>query len=261
MAVAQTQILIPQVHIKRPSDDGLDDGLDALIRGYTTQKPDERRKVKVVGENKLGRMFRFYLEEQHHVNFLDGFERIPRLVLTPSEINSLLNAIILFDDEKEAIEYKLSVFVTQLIKKSYTVGYNNFVLDFSQLEKQTRYLGKNLVAKPKNPIYIKIYGDLSDDCGLNAKYVHFDIDGNVNSPCLGVNAEHCSFTITGNVKGIYLGAHILGWSGKACSFKTPNKKTLETFKMYIPNGYNHMIYFIHPNGTEELIKRKITKIN
>lgn len=252
MVLAQKDKLgLECVHIKSPEDD---DGLDALIREHTAQRPEERRKIAAVGKSKLNGLLKYYLDKQENVSILSNFDIDPSIILTPAEINALLSAIIYCNAKKGLIEYKLSLFATELVKNSYAAGHNEFVLDFSDLGEQVHRLCKRIIAAKKRPINITIYGELGNDCGNFSKHAHFNINGNVYSPCLGMHAEYCSFTISGYAQGTNSAYYMLGSSGKSCSFKTPNEETLGTFISYIPRILNHKIYFIHPDGKEELVR-------
>ncbi|MBI4453652.1 hypothetical protein HY636_03335 [Candidatus Woesearchaeota archaeon] len=272
---AQPQILVPpkiapqtmrlsQVHIKGPGDDGL----DALIRRQTAQKPDEKRKVKVVGENKFGNLLRRYELFLGRKNYfiknkeiLDGIED----VLTVEDINAFLQLTVGFEDYEKDYSRGTSRFINRLIQNSYNAGYNNFVLNTIVLSKKLDHFGENFCGLPYRMISVQIDGDIGVNCGMNAFCSSFTINGNANSCCgykiynsiitvkgdvgnwFGFGAKYSSFTINEGVNTDNYTDDTIG-----CTFKTQNPKTLDKLLEYFQKNKSHKFYLIHPDGTEEL---------
>ena len=268
MAIAQQptqpRIFVPQVHIKGPDDDildgsladgldedDLDDGLSDLIRGYTAQKPDERKEIEVVGEHKFSGLFR----KNEHCLEIDAKYKLDdpikaynyinenvKEILTPSEINAFLQTTTVYEDNKR-YSRRTGEFISQLIQNSYDAGHNNFVLNTT---KSMSYVGLELEGCPERMIYIYINGDIGTCCGDKASYSSFIINGNLEIGC-GLFANNSTFTINGTFD-----QSLFGYKATTCSFKTPNKEILDKLLKIISEKEGNKFYFINPDGTEEL---------
>ena len=261
MAIAQqpTQphMLIPQtsgltqVHIKGPDDDGLDD----LIRRHTARSLDGKKEIEVVGENKFGMLLKKY---EHSMKKKDSFYWINNVnnpldviseVLTPDEINVFLQTTIRYEDNEKYNE-SIHMFISILINNSYNAGYNNFRLNTENLKRKINELGEKLEGHSNRIIHISIKGDVGTFCGSETKYASFVITGKVES-FLSYAAENSSFTLNGEF--IDKCPFKLEYFATSCDFKTPNKKTLELLSG-VPWNSSNKVYFIHPDGTEELMR-------
>ncbi|MBI4453659.1 hypothetical protein HY636_03370 [Candidatus Woesearchaeota archaeon] len=307
MAIAQhtqPQTLVPpkialqtsgltQVHIKGPGDDdlgeGLDDGLDDLIRRHTAQRPEDKKAIEVIGERKFGEL---WVKYERALNIVDTLKvdlieeylgKIITDVLTPQDIEEFLKLTAAYENSQYYQKCTTKI-VNKLIENSHTAGHSEFVLDTRNLLKPLDNLCTRLRASGDKPINIIINGTVGKDFGFSAGYsVSFTTNGDVGS--CGYNSTCSNFTIKGNVDyisnpGNYssfnidgnLRAYSLGVSNnssltitgeieelevsvysKNCTFKTPNPKTLDVFLRRIPLFEGHKIYFINEEGNEKQV--------
>ncbi|MBI4453651.1 hypothetical protein HY636_03330 [Candidatus Woesearchaeota archaeon] len=292
MAIAhentQSQTLVSQiaglthVHIKGPGDDslgdGLDDGLDALIRGYTARKPDERRKIKVEPSSKTVSVLKKFhkalkLNRKVYYNsmFKGHLEKTLTEVLTPDEIGIVFQAMLYETENIPVIIYdhdltsqRIGIFTTQLIQNSYDSGYNNFNLVAENSQRIISHIGYRLNGDRLNEdkkrlAKIKIHGEVTDLCE-DSQYFEVDVDGCVNSTGTGVGKYSRNGIITLRSKT----QHTIDYSGNNITYKTFNKETLRRIiicALYdinacYYNAYNHVV-FIKPNGEEEAVLKRV----
>ncbi|MBI4453216.1 hypothetical protein HY636_01080 [Candidatus Woesearchaeota archaeon] len=238
------------VHIK---GSGSDDGLDDLIRGYTARRPDERKEIEVVGEHKFGEVLRKYerclemnaeYKLEDPAKAYDYIKENVKEVLTPADINAFLQATIIYEDNKW-YSRRTGEFISQLIQNSYEAGYNNFILNTT---KSIIYLGLELKGCPERRISVYIDGDTGIFCGEKASYSSFIINGNMDGGGCTL-ANNSAFTINGTIV-----QNLFGHNATSCIFKTSNKETLGKLIDYAGIDSKNKYYFIHPDGTEELMR-------
>ncbi|MBI4453653.1 hypothetical protein HY636_03340 [Candidatus Woesearchaeota archaeon] len=262
-------------HIKGPSDDGLDDGLDDLIRGYTARKPDEKRKVAADLSShlglkevlkKFGSLLKFDRDSLCYVErFREHKDRIITElteVLTPAEIEAALQ-LICYQIESEPknetldklIPETLGVFITKLIQLSYNAGNNNFDLNTKCSSQTIRNIGCHLDGTEEKYVKVKIDGDVQGVCKFSS-YCEFEINGNMVKDLqgLGLRSRNCAITINGTFP---IDEGILGIQLSESRLKTRNEETLgklisHTFGLD-SQKCSYQILFVKPNGQEELV--------
>lgn len=129
--------------------------------------------------------------------------KLPEILVTPTpaEISEFFSwskreSLPMDASSKERANYFLmGEFVSALIQKSYSAGFNNFYLDKIELENQKmRHLPCSIRGVKKNPIKIHIFGDLEDNCAINMRYVELTVDG-LRGDGFSSNCENCVFDI------------------------------------------------------------------
>ncbi|HII15423.1 MAG TPA: hypothetical protein HA362_03850 [Nanoarchaeota archaeon] len=166
------------------------------------------------------------------------------IALTPEQIAIFLSAT----RQYETINYysrNTGLFVTRLVQNSYKRGYNNFHIDLNGLLR-IDYLGYNLQGREENPICLDIKGTAGDYLGKIASYAHIRVDRAGKN--WAEDARHIMLTAA-ELDPEYHNGPI------GSILKTNNRTLLPWLRV---RGWNHTrepnrIYFIHPDGREELI--------
>ena len=250
--------------------------LDKIVEGLNPDFVDEKKKIKMKGGNKLERVCRKY--EQFckivlaQLKQADArFVRNPRSrfhglrvseVLSPVEINSFVQSKLLDDDPV----FESGVFLSKLIQNSYAAGYNDFQITLDCAIPFPNYLE----GKKNNLLKIVVEGGI----GNGAEHLTF-VDLTVSGRCQSIGnwTSYSSITAHGDVAeySCYQACDsIFTFHGKVCLddsceppytdyaeqsqrcvFKTSDLETLTHCVKRIDKNC-HKIYFIHPDGSEEL---------
>lgn len=267
---------------------GSDDGLDELVRRHTAQRPEEKKRIEVIADEKFKELWGKYKQALNLVDTLkvdlieDYLDMVITDVLTPQDIEEFFRLTIAYE---ECTYYQkcTAKIINKLIENSHNAGYDGFVLNTKYLTKPLDNLCDNLKDAQKKPIHITINGNVGNDCGSqtecslfltingdvgscgrNSKWAYFIINGNVGYIS---NPWKCSFfNINGNLKQYYVIASdcSLSINGEietfkvevysvCCTFKTSNTKTLDVFLKHVPLMRGHKVYFINEDGTETKI--------
>ncbi|MBI4453657.1 hypothetical protein HY636_03360 [Candidatus Woesearchaeota archaeon] len=265
--IALQTVGLSQVHIKGPSDDGLGDGLDYglddLIRGYTVRRPDERRKIKVKHTSKTNEMIKQFSEvlklnkdDYYLLKFKEHLEKTLTDVLTPTEIGIFFQAVLYktenmqLDDQNDLTSERIGMFTTQLIQLSYNAGNNDFVLGTENSQRIISQIGFRLKGNKKQLVKIRIRGDVAAALCINSSYCEIDVDGDIhnNGYVTGNDSKYCVFIFKGEISdGNY--------SAEKSIYKTSNERALEILILHVLHGAYNQIVFINPDGTEEAVLR------
>ncbi|MBI4453654.1 hypothetical protein HY636_03345 [Candidatus Woesearchaeota archaeon] len=272
----QSALALSQVHIKEPCDDdivnGLDDGLDDLIRRQTARRPDEKIEVKVEHSSKtmiaVLEQFRDVLkldkDTYYVIKFKKHLEETLTEVLTPAEIGIFFQAM-LYETENKQLDYwndltseRIGMFTTQLIQLSYNAGNNDFVLVSKGFQRVINHIGFRLKGADNKYINIKLIGD-TGDLGSFSQYCNYDLYGNTTYDHLGTgyNSQYCTFTFRGEISD--MSKNILKIFDS--TLKATDKETLAKLISCVAceHDSNNFFVFINPDGTEEFVLRHTEK--
>ena len=253
-----------------------DRGLDGLLRTYSLSPLEENKKIIVNGTNKLERMYNKYdsflnikyyaLSDEEKTCFV----RNPHFrfygvciadVLSPAEINIFAQSRLINDRSSHA-----GLFLSKLIQNSYAAGYNDF-----QITLGCPILFPNYLEGKKNNLLKIVIEEGIGNGGEHLTFVDLTVSGRCKS--IGNWTSYSSITAHGDVAeySCYQACDsIFTFHGKVCLddgygppytsyaeqsqrcvFKTSDLETLQHFvKKIDANG--HKIFFIHPDGREEL---------
>ena len=276
-------------HIKGPSNDGIDDGLDDLIRRQTARKPEDRKAIEVIGERKFGEL---WVKYERALNSVDSLkvdiieyyvDRAIDDVLTPSQIEEFFRLTIAYENNKH-YQKCTKLIINELIQNSYNADNNGFVLNTNELAKPIDDLCANLRGTHNKPINITINGDVGYYFCSQGKFLSVTINGNtrdicndygssssfiINGNAKSIAGSSCSFIVNGDVEIINIDFDIKSSSSYTingevkdqefsvystrCVFKTQNQKTLGVFLRRIPLFRGHTIYFISEDGSESKV--------
>ncbi len=199
-------------------------GIEELLAGYKPAKAEEEKKIDVADAIDFAELLKRYGQWTKDYSYEQP--KCINDVLTPEQINALLQATVKYENIKE-YQGKIGLLITKLIQNSYEAGHNNFKLDTTALQDMNR-IGYQLRGTKENNIEVAIKGDVGYQ--------------------LGVQAEHATFSVTGNIK-----SHC-GIDANDSTFKATNKEMLQEIREEMRR--NNTVIYIHPDGTEEEIKRR-----
>ena len=97
--------------------------------------------------------------------------------------------------------------------------------------------------------HFTVNGDTNSEFGYGVKMSYFIINGNVNHNAMSYAEDSC-FIVNGTLSNKNDSLR----DNKRCTFKTQNTETLGKLLEYFQTGSKNKIYFIHPNGREELMR-------
>ena len=276
-------------HIKGPSNDGIDDGLDDLIRRQTARKPEDRKAIEVIGERKFGEL---WVKYERALNSVDSLkvdiieyyvDRAIDDVLTPSQIEEFFRLTIAYENNKH-YQKCTKLIINELIQNSYNADNNGFVLNTNELAKPIDDLCANLRGTHNKPINITINGDVGYYFCSQGKFLSVTINGNtrdicndygssssfiINGNAKSIAGSSCSFIVNGDVEIINIDFDIKSSSSYTINgevkdqefsvyatrhvYKTSNPKTLDVFLRRIPIFRGHNVYFIDEEGNEKQV--------
>ena len=199
-------------------------GIEDLFKGFIPVKPEELKEIEVAEGRFQGLMGEYERFLDMECGDLDN--RLNKItdILTPTDINLFLQTTIRHEQHKN-YDWATGHFISELIQNSYDAGHNDFTLSTTAL-KRIHNLGSYLEGTKKRPLEITIKGNIGYSCGCSAKNAAFNIKGNARDSC--------------------------GFCAENSTFKTPNRRTLK--KMLKEVSESNRIIFIHPDGTEEIVK-------
>lgn len=225
--------------------------IDDVIRGYAAQSPEERLEEKTTGGNILDGVMRKYeevLEKEYNTGELDDYLKSITDILTPHQINSFLQATI-SKEQHENYQENTGHFISRLIQNSYNAGHNDFTLNTTNL-KPIHLIGFKLKGKSRNKIRITTRGNAGDQWGQQSENCEYNIQGNTEQ--IAALSRNCECNIQGNI------IEPCGWGSQHSTYKTNIPETLEKMKRTVPKG--NRIIFIHPDGTEETVRKYADKL-
>jgi len=201
-------------------------GIEGLVSEYSPKKVEEEKVLQEVGGGKFAELLEQYkqfedpVQRERYVretNF--DFVYCTKDILTPEEINTflLLSAAIETDDPA-------GVFSSRLIQNSYRSGYYDFVFKVSN---QEVVLGRHLAGSRKNPLRMKVTGNLAATSLAGAEYIDVTLEGSLGDMSIW-NSDSSTFFFDGPVgKNIGSGAF-------NCTFKTSKRQILADLIYWIP---------------------------
>src|SRR3989344_7641461 len=233
--------------------------LGDLLKEHEVGKVEVERKVEV--KNRFGELCREY-EEVLEANDYEGEIKTIDDILAPSEINAFLQMTIGFEQHQN-YDWRTGYVISHLIQKSYDAGNNGFVLN-TQKVKRLNNLGYKIQGTKKRKIKLKIEGDVGYDCGWNSNNSTITIGGDAGNDS-GSFSNNSTITIWGNA-GDYCGfestdstiiiggnaGNYCGWNSNSSTFKVKNKSLYELLKTKLNFNRSNTLFFIRPDGTEEV---------
>ena len=236
-------------------------GIDDVVRGISPGRVEDERLVEVVGE----RRFADLLERFGAYVTSWKLDRLPReedIVLSPSEINELLQATVQYENSEDYL-FLGSVFLNHLIKYSYENGNNGFRLDTTNLLPLTK-LGNNLHGERGNRLKLVIDGNVGNYLCEGVSYMVLSVKGDVKYRGCH-NMKHSRVTIDGNVgqefakearNSIFMlngeAGVCCGEGATGCTFYTTNGMTRERLRVFAARR-NRVVY-IRPDGKKEQVE-------
>ena len=263
-------------------------GIDGLLRDITPGRVEDERTVGVIGESKfrdLLDIFEIHLETVPKQKYAD---RLNSYVLTPSEINTLLQSTSIYET-RSMYGWRAGSFLDILIQNSFKAGYNDFTLNIANLPTIHGLTG-GLEGKRSRKLALNIEGDVYSHVACNSRHLKLSFFGDVvaRHVCDGIkdstviahshvasyfasDAKNSTFILHGECDSEPGGT--LGIGSKRCTFKTTNEQTLSkliaevpefvmTGPQYPTSQYQQLpwsytrnkIVYIHPDGKEETVK-------
>ena len=214
-------------------------GIVDIFSGYSPGKVEEEKSILSRGSivSELMSEFHSFLKGLEHESYDPLFPNSsygPK----PNLIEAFQISSAIFNDHR-CYSVGLARYLNSIIQNSYDQGNNCFNIIS---EAALGYLGYMMQGKKGSPLHLKIQGNCRHGCGYLMRKGIIEVFGDVGSYIMP-EAED----VVGIFHGDILGA--VGRSARRCTYKTTNKKTLDTLlKMR-----KWRVYFIHPNGEEEII--------
>ena len=209
-------------------------------------------------------------------------------ILTPDEIRLFYQCAEIFEDHRKS-SYLLVPFLNQLLSNSHFAGYNNFFLDTAHYHNYQRDTGEyqlkstlfshingwgNIIGYNHLGSCLRNTGCYRENAG---SYLHISLNGRLRVDRIADSAVHlsisflddcvynlwvgfqamdCIFTFHGDLGLIdpSRSEHMMLYAATRCQFKTTQESTLQTLLKRIDPESDHKIYFIHPDGHEELTR-------
>ena len=227
--------------------------LDKILEGLNPQIIEEGKKIVVTGAD-LKQVVEYY------ITFLDeeiknkGVMPIFPFILSPAQIRAFFQAALIFEDHPK--NYHLGTFTSKMMEQSYSIGHTQFTLD--QVFVVPTPICENLHGRKEQPIEITLEGRWGkNSVGSDSRYCHFRFTEDYREQFyyLGSRSRYCHFIFEGDahVSTYYSDMLLLG--NRFCEYKTTQRETLQKLCNNIKTGLGHKIYFIHPDGSEELKRR------
>jgi len=234
-------------------------GIDTLVSGYSPGKVEEENEIKVADSVDYGGLFKKYKRFKEIVDFpRRPEERWVDEVLSPDEINLFLQTYFIHEDNRNVTA--MGLFTSRLLQNSYLGGYNNFKISMKNIP-PIDSLGTCLWGCEENPLVMTIDGNVGGSFGFKAFNCRLTVNGDVDFLSHGM--ENSIITIHGEYEkddldvapiiGIRLGFTQI--SGN-CTFKSSQYSTAKKLAdlAYCKREANNKVFFIHPDGREELME-------
>src|SRR3989344_3998270 len=254
--------------------------LGDLVRDMNVPAPERERRVRIEGDAWLEETLQKYessfdLKKTYkEISYDVMSQSLP--VLTSEQINQFIEATIEYEEHENYLD-RTGLFATALIQTAYNAGFNDFVLEPKGTQ-PLNWIGVWLEGTQNNPIRLTNNAQTGKNCGALTKHSTITNNAQTGDYC-GHEAEHS--TITNNAQtGDYCGYRAehstitnnaktednCGLRAEHSTFKTNNPETLKEILRDISNlkinlylectdtHSGNKIIFIHPDGTEEVIK-------
>ena len=148
-----------------------------LFSGYSNDQVEEERSIDVVGvDSKIKKA----LKELYDVFDLDEFMIYSiktDLILTPGELDLFFESSLVFQNE-EAFNSKAGFYFTELIRKSYWDGFNDFSFDFSNHINVNDILSY-FIGKEENPLKVGLTNQVGDNFCRYSEHLNLSVQGDV----------------------------------------------------------------------------------
>ena len=234
--------------------------LEKILQGFSVHRVEESRNLQVSrnGVEDALDLYAAFLKlpsvDYEIGTDLQLFDPIPPvdLILTPSEIEVFFSVAMELDVEDEQI---IGALTDKLIRNSYQAGYNKFLLQYSHsvLEGEVNLL-MNLHGNKDNNLAVT-FADFfyCKSIAINAQYLTISFLGdykNISDTPVGMGARDCTFIFYQDAR--WVKNRVFSANIKSCIYKTANERTLKRLLRNVYKNQGHKIYFIHPDGSEEL---------
>ncbi|MBU0470871.1 MAG: hypothetical protein KKA62_02935 [Nanoarchaeota archaeon] len=240
------------------------DLIDVIAENYKPNITEDNEKIFVVNRNRFNEALERYKKSLAVKKPL--LEE--RLVLTPSEINLLLQASQEFQNRPEYVNIT-NIFITRLIQTSFEKGYNHFFLNLKNMNAPYCF-ASTLNGTRDRFLTIEVEGDIGPYGASNIQYVEFTLRGNAEAN-YGNKAKQSCFYIYGDTERdctsfiddcivvIHGSAESIGRESRNSIFKTNFKSNISKMKKDLPLGND--IYLIRAGQEEKKIIRVIEVLN
>jgi hypothetical protein len=168
-------------------------GLEGLF-SYTAADVETQMPIEVFGNPDIARAIDCY-KEQLDSDFVSVLYSDLNVDLVPEDINLFLRYTVQFEDA-ELYQQNTGLFVSNLIKKAYANGHNNFTLNFEGL-KPISFIGYEFEANKNNPAHFNIIGNVYEAVFGKSKNVSAFIKGNVGRD-FGEESENLAVKVYGD---------------------------------------------------------------
>ena len=250
-------------------------GIEGLVEGFEG-KPEEERQIELASSADMDRVVKQYgvflgitkadtsVESPSTAGRFDKIRTAQMCVevLSPEQIASFMFMTHKFSAHLNYLT-QTGQYASQLVQNSYDAGNNGFLLNAGE-NGDIGDLATWLKGEKERPIEVTIIGDYGAywghhsencilhirgnagfSCGKTSVNLIVEIDGNAGPSC-GWFTKGSIFTINGDV------GESCGFGSKKSTFKTPNRETLKTMFKEVPE--DNRVVFIHPDGTEEIVR-------
>ncbi len=153
--------------------------------------------------------------------------------LTPFELNLFLQMTLLYE-KAENYSRATGYLFNYLMERSYEAGFNDFILDTTNLHHPLHALGA-LKGVEDNPLQLTINGNVGTLVGCGARYAHIRVYGNAGSD-FAYKAEHCRFWLSGNLEPTW------NYSSN-CLFLTDNKLSYDTLCKHVKAPEHYSVFY------------------
>ncbi len=179
-------------------------GIDTLVREYSPEKVEERKKLLSKGEPILRKIVdlraQLDVSEEHFISELqvkdhrDKIERYFPQSLTPQQI-SALPLLLCTNNLTNKVS---SLIISRLLQNSYISGHNNFNI---KCMPGITYFGWNFAGTEERPLQLKYEGG-GNHYFKNGMYLNIKAKG-TQRHSFATDCENCDFDIEGNILGSF----------------------------------------------------------
>ena len=200
----------------------------------------------------------------------------PTEILNPSDINAFLQNTQEYESHENYV-YRTGTFVTELVRRSYDAGNNNFYVDLRCLRRLFN-VGNFLKGAAERLVKMKVLGKTGNSSAGYTKYVDitFEETGNdcgrtAEKSCItvqktgawcgqdalnstfhiGTAEEYCGLRAVNSLFVVDTTQDDVGYEALNSVFKTATTVQLERLKKNLPHNKKNKVFFIHPDGSEQ----------
>ena len=177
-------------------------------------------------------------------------------IVLPCDINLFLQQTREYEDHPNYQRYT-GLFISQLMRKSYTAGNSEFKLDVNLL-KPIDSLVSHVSGTKERMVMVIIKGKVRDFCGWNTQHSTFIVEE--AGADYGFEAQHsvltiekaedmCGFHTEHSTLTIENAADRCGWASRHSTFNTHNPEQYEKFKEFVDPNKGNTLYLLATSGS------------